>query len=286
VILRDAWPQVEDLMLSSNPLVSKAAVELVCNLVQDPRGMALYADGSAAAKQRLHILVALADAEDEGVGVIVLTHQASDAIVEQSQLLDLAFLLDAFPEIQEILERWSPPPVDPVTSPEFRQLLASSPALLAHIAGHNHRNRVRAICPDGSALRAGEGRCQPGDNGETGYWEITTASGIDFPHQARFFEVVDVGEGAAALYLTLQEPRIPAGSFSEHGRYISVVGEELGGGSFGGLGELGDRNVLLPLSLSPAMAANWAGFGVTTIQSETSLRGSYAPLPPLPEWPE
>jgi len=65
-IIRDAWTQIEDLILSSNNLVSKAAVELVCNLVQDPEGIALYADGSPQAKQRLHILLALADAEDEG----------------------------------------------------------------------------------------------------------------------------------------------------------------------------------------------------------------------------
>ncbi|GJD01822.1 hypothetical protein ColKHC_10647 [Colletotrichum higginsianum] len=65
-IVRVAWPQIEDQLLSSNARVSKAAVELVCNLVQAAEGMALYADGSPQAKGRLHILLALADAEDEG----------------------------------------------------------------------------------------------------------------------------------------------------------------------------------------------------------------------------
>ncbi|KAK7442193.1 hypothetical protein CaCOL14_000783 [Colletotrichum acutatum] len=65
-IIRVAWPQIEDQLLSSNPRVSKAAVELICNLVQAVEGLALYADGSPAAKGRLHILLALADAEDEG----------------------------------------------------------------------------------------------------------------------------------------------------------------------------------------------------------------------------
>ena len=65
-IIRAAWPLVEDLLLSSNHLVSKASVELVCNLVQSVEGVALYADGSPQAANRLHILLALADAEDEG----------------------------------------------------------------------------------------------------------------------------------------------------------------------------------------------------------------------------
>ncbi|KAI1084523.1 myosin-binding striated muscle assembly central-domain-containing protein [Whalleya microplaca] len=68
-IIRTAWPEIEEQLLSSNPLVSKAAVELICNLVQCVEGVALYAAGSAddpAAANRLHILLALADAEDAG----------------------------------------------------------------------------------------------------------------------------------------------------------------------------------------------------------------------------
>lgn len=65
-IIRSAWPTIEnDLLLSSNTLVSKAAVELVCNLVQQSvEGIALYADGTPQAFNRLHVLLALADSED------------------------------------------------------------------------------------------------------------------------------------------------------------------------------------------------------------------------------
>ncbi|KND94349.1 Ring assembly protein 3 [Tolypocladium ophioglossoides CBS 100239] len=65
-IIRTAWPHIEEQLLSSNHLVCKAAVELVCNLMQAPEGVVLYADGSPQARGRLHILLALADAEDEG----------------------------------------------------------------------------------------------------------------------------------------------------------------------------------------------------------------------------
>ncbi|KAI2465611.1 putative actin cytoskeleton organization protein [Annulohypoxylon bovei var. microspora] len=65
-IIRTAWTEIEEQLLSSNHLVSKAAVELVCNLVQCVEGVALYAAGDQQAANRLHILLALADAEDEG----------------------------------------------------------------------------------------------------------------------------------------------------------------------------------------------------------------------------
>jgi hypothetical protein len=65
-IISIAWSQIEEQMLSSHDLVSKAAVELVCNLMQAPEGIALYADGNPQAKNRVHVLLALADAEDEG----------------------------------------------------------------------------------------------------------------------------------------------------------------------------------------------------------------------------
>lgn len=65
-IVAMAWPQIEEQLLSSNALISKAAVELVCNLMQSPEGIALYADETPQARNRLHILLALADAEDEG----------------------------------------------------------------------------------------------------------------------------------------------------------------------------------------------------------------------------
>ncbi|CRK14220.1 hypothetical protein BN1708_011098 [Verticillium longisporum] len=64
-IVRSAWSDIEELLLSSKTLISRAAVELVCNLVQGPEGATHYVDGSPQAKQRMHILLALADAEDE-----------------------------------------------------------------------------------------------------------------------------------------------------------------------------------------------------------------------------
>ncbi|KAI0432716.1 putative actin cytoskeleton organization protein [Xylaria sp. FL1042] len=64
-IIRVASSEIEEQLLSSNHLVSKAATELICNLVQCVEGVALYAADTTQAADRLHILLALTDAEDE-----------------------------------------------------------------------------------------------------------------------------------------------------------------------------------------------------------------------------
>jgi len=65
-IIRHALAALEDLLLSSNAAVQRAATELACNLSAAPPGAALFADGSPAAARRVHVLVALADAHDLG----------------------------------------------------------------------------------------------------------------------------------------------------------------------------------------------------------------------------
>ena len=63
-IIRQAYPTIEDLLLSSNALVQRAATQLVCNLVICPLGVEMFADESPAAARRMHILLAMADVED------------------------------------------------------------------------------------------------------------------------------------------------------------------------------------------------------------------------------
>jgi hypothetical protein len=56
--------KVEDLLLSSNTMIQRAATELMCNLTSHPAGLMKLADGSPSADRRIHIFLALADAED------------------------------------------------------------------------------------------------------------------------------------------------------------------------------------------------------------------------------
>ena len=63
-VIRQAYPQIEDLLLSKNAMVQRAATQLVCNLVTCSLGVELFADESSAAAKRMHILLAMADVED------------------------------------------------------------------------------------------------------------------------------------------------------------------------------------------------------------------------------
>ena len=65
MIIRQSWGVIEDLLLSSNTLIQRAATQLTCNLVACAKGVELFADESTSATRRLHILLAMADHEDE-----------------------------------------------------------------------------------------------------------------------------------------------------------------------------------------------------------------------------
>lgn len=64
--LRLLWSDLEDrLLFSSNTLVQRASVELVCNLMASPKCVAKFVgDGSKREATRMQILLALADIED------------------------------------------------------------------------------------------------------------------------------------------------------------------------------------------------------------------------------
>ena len=65
-IVRLAFSDIEDLLITtSHEYVRRAAVELICNLVAFPAGIILYADASRKALERLRILIAMADVDDE-----------------------------------------------------------------------------------------------------------------------------------------------------------------------------------------------------------------------------
>ena len=101
VLRSGVFPRIEDLMLSSNSLLQRAATELVCNLMASPEGLEKYADGSAAASRRLHILVALTDVDDTptrraaGGALAMITEfpAAVTAILNRERGLQLLFNL-------------------------------------------------------------------------------------------------------------------------------------------------------------------------------------------------
>ncbi len=75
------------------------------------------------------------------------------------------------------------------------RLLHANPQVLAWVNGHVHRNVV-------TPHRA------PGRRG--GFWEITTASHIDWPQQVRTIEVADNADGTLSIFGTLVDSAAPA----------------------------------------------------------------------------
>jgi metallophosphoesterase (TIGR03767 family) len=75
-----------------------------------------------------------------------------------------------------------------------RALLAGTPNVIAYVAGHTHANRV-------DFFRGRKGR---------GFWQINTASHIDWPQQSRLIEVMDNRDGTLSLFGTILDSAAPA----------------------------------------------------------------------------
>ncbi|RVW04466.1 TIGR03767 family metallophosphoesterase [Rhodococcus spongiicola] len=73
-------------------------------------------------------------------------------------------------------------------------LLHRFPNVLAWVNGHTHENRITP---------------QVGQTPEQSFWEINTASHIDFPQQGRIIEIVDNEDGTVSLLTTLFEADSP-----------------------------------------------------------------------------
>lgn len=80
------------------------------------------------------------------------------------------------------------------TGAELVTLLQRYPNVLAWINGHTHAN---LITPHAHAVP------------ERAFWEINTASHVDFPQHARIIEVADNADGTLSLFTTLVESAAP-----------------------------------------------------------------------------
>ncbi len=76
-----------------------------------------------------------------------------------------------------------------------RDLLLKYPNVVAWVNGHTHVNRVTPY------LRASGG----------GFWEVNTASHVDWPAQARLLELVDNQDGTLSLFGTVIDADVPLG---------------------------------------------------------------------------
>ena len=75
-----------------------------------------------------------------------------------------------------------------------RSLLGGTPNVIAYVTGHTHANAVRF-------WGAQRGR---------GFWEINTASHIDWPQQSRLIQLMDNRDGTLSLFGTIVDSAAPA----------------------------------------------------------------------------
>jgi metallophosphoesterase (TIGR03767 family) len=134
----------------------------------------------------------------------------------------------------------------------IRDLMLKYPNVIAFVTGHSHKNAIDAYTH--SSRRSG-------------FWQINTASHVDFPQQSRQIEVVDNRDGTLSIFNTIIDhaapvnppaPGSPANVFTDTelaslGRVIAA-NDPQGLGPRGhdsrenaGLGERLDRNVELPI---------------------------------------
>ena len=66
--------------------------------------------------------------------------------------------------------------------------LLNHPNVVAWVNGHTHKNEIIAQKPA---------------SGSGGFWEINTASHVDFPQQSRIIELVDNGNGTLSIFTTM-----------------------------------------------------------------------------------
>jgi len=137
-----------------------------------------------------------------------------------------------------------------VLAAELRDVLLAHPNVVAWVNGHTHTHAVTAVT-----------------DGSTGFWQITTASHIDWPQQARLIELLAV-PGGLAIACTVIDTAAPAAyQGTADPADLAALSRELAANAWqvrelitpeggAGAGAASDRNVILAVEWprSPAHA--------------------------------
>jgi len=115
--------------------------------------------------------------------------------------------------------------------------LVKHPNVVAWVNGHTHRNEIVA---------------HKNASGSGGFWEINTASHVDFPQQSRLIELVDNHDGTLSIFTTMVDHAGPAAYEGELGNTLGLasLARELSANdpqerTSGKTGAAADRNVEL-----------------------------------------
>jgi metallophosphoesterase (TIGR03767 family) len=125
----------------------------------------------------------------------------------------------------------------------LQALLNAHPNVIAYVTGHTHENRVMA-CGNTSGCPAG-----------ANWWELNTASEIDWPQESRLIEVMDNRDGTLSLFGTLLDnassytPPAAGSASAFTPDQLAAIGRTLSyndpQAALGAIGQPADRNVEL-----------------------------------------
>jgi metallophosphoesterase (TIGR03767 family) len=197
----------------------KGGIRFVVLDTVNPHG---YADGSLDATQLAWLKTTLAASRDQLT--IVSSHHNSGTMTNP------------------LLATGGDPTDDTgprVLGDEVVSLLLANPQVVAWVNGHSHVNQIWAH------KRA---------DGSGGFWEVNTASHVDWPQQSRLIEVLDNADGTLSIFTTMVDHAGPAsyGGRTDSPVRLAGLARELSANdpqerTSHREGERGDRNVELLL---------------------------------------
>ena len=130
----------------------------------------------------------------------------------------------------------------------IKDLLLSSKNVILHLTGHGHT--------DSKTLQT--------VSGQDGYWELMTASTIDFPLQSRVLELVDENNGYLSIYVTNFDHNSAEATLAFKARQLAAGKLAFGTTGFNGdtvafwAEEVQAQNLLLRVALPEDVRANLA----------------------------
>jgi metallophosphoesterase (TIGR03767 family) len=208
----------------------------VVGISMDSTNHAGFTDGSIGAGQARwieNLLVAGSSAYYDAAGTRI-THSASDTLF-------VAFSHHTSTSMELPIPDPENPAEPRYTGGYLLDLFGRFPNLVAWVNGHTHDNRVTP---------------HAGPTPDRSFWEINTASHIDFPQNARIVDVCDNADGTLSLFCTLIESAAPyTANFADLSRVgLASMYREMSYNDLGRdpkrIGTAGDHNVEL-LLVSP-----------------------------------
>jgi metallophosphoesterase (TIGR03767 family) len=153
---------------------------------------------------------------------------------------DSLFILFSHHPLDCLVNDQAPDEAPRVLLSRVRDLLLRYPNVIGWVNGHTHRHTVTPYArPSGSSVAGG-------------FWEITTASHIDWPQQSRLIELVDNRDGTLAFVATVLDTAAPAAADYDEFRGYAQTSAVLASAY-----EAGPVDPLALAALSRELAANY-----------------------------